>query len=191
MRVFLGGTVYGYDWRGELISRLKCEYFNPIVKNYTDSDRKREIYEREYCDFVLYVITNAISGVYSIAEAVDDSNKYPEKTIFCNLYSNLENHTMNNSLKQVEDMLKSNGAKVFHSLEEVANFLNKENETFISKLFDRLSNNPGLAEVEKSGKMIYYKDNTEGYKITVFSYLDRFFQIIYKNNKCIKFNELS
>ena len=31
----------------------------------------------------LYVLTPRMVGVYSIAEAVDDSNKRPEKTVFC------------------------------------------------------------------------------------------------------------
>ena len=44
------------------------------------------MYEREHCDFCLYVITPLMTGVYSIAEVTDDSNKRPEKTLFCVLH---------------------------------------------------------------------------------------------------------
>lgn len=40
MKVFLGGTCAGYDWRSKLIPLLKCDYFNPVVKNWTEERRK-------------------------------------------------------------------------------------------------------------------------------------------------------
>lgn len=90
MKVFLGGTCAGWKWRDELQPLLKCDYYNPIVKNWSEEDRLREVHERETSDYVLYGITNGIKGVYSIAEVVDDSNKRPEKTIFLNLYKTYE-----------------------------------------------------------------------------------------------------
>lgn len=131
MKVFLGGTCSGWPWRDVLQPLLKCEYYNPIVKNWSESDRLREVEERETADYVLYGITNGIKGVYSIAEVVDDSNKRPEKTLFLNLYresNNRDNKKMAHSLKAVEKLLESNGAKVFHSGEEVAEFLNAMSE---------------------------------------------------------------
>lgn len=125
MKVFLGGTCAGYDWRKELIPMLKCKYYNPIVKNWNENNRLREVKERETSDYVLYVITNRIKGVYSIAEVVDDSNKRPEKTLFCVLYDGVE-RKMAHSLKAVENLLIENGVKIFHSLEEIAEFLNNE-----------------------------------------------------------------
>lgn len=86
MKVFLGGTCSGPRWRDELITLLKCEYYNPIVKNWCEENRLREVQERETSDYVLYEITNGLRGVYSIAEVVDDSNKRPEKTLFLNMY---------------------------------------------------------------------------------------------------------
>lgn len=47
MRVFLGGTCSGYKWRDELIPMLSCNYYNPIVKNWCEDDRLREVNERE------------------------------------------------------------------------------------------------------------------------------------------------
>lgn len=127
MKVFLGGTCSGYDWRSKLIPLLKCDYYNPIVKNWSEGDRLREVNERETADFVLYVITNGIKGVYSIAEVVDDSNKRPDQTIFVNLYKpdgSYESKQMDKSLKAVEKLLESNFVMTFKSLEEAADYLN-------------------------------------------------------------------
>ena len=129
MKVFLGGTCSGWSWRDELQPLLKCRYYNPIVKNWSEEDRLREVHERETSDYVLYGITNGIKGVYSIAEVVDDSNKRPEKTLFLNLYEaddRVFTQQMSKSLKAVENLLKSNGVKVFDSIKEVAEFLNNE-----------------------------------------------------------------
>lgn len=129
MRVFLGGTCAGWRWRDELQPLLKCEYYNPIVKNWSEEDRLREVRERETCDFVLYGITNDIKGVYSIAEVVDDANKRPEKTVFLNLYSATRasaTKQMAHSIKAVENLLKANGVRCFHSIFEVAAFFNEK-----------------------------------------------------------------
>jgi hypothetical protein len=133
MKVFLGGTCSGWKWRDELQPLLKCSYYNPIVKNWSEEDRLREVHERETSDYVLYGITNGIRGVYSIAEVVDDSNKRPEKTLFLNLYNidkefphRSEYKQMSKSLKAVESLLKSNSVLVFDSIEAVAEFLNSK-----------------------------------------------------------------
>lgn len=132
MKVFLGGTCAGWKWRDKLIPMLKCDYYNPVVKNWCEEDRVREVQERETADYVLYVITSGMKGVYSIAEVVDDSNKRPEKTLFCNLYMDKElaqnltgyRKQMAHSLAATENLLKSNGVEVFHTLEAVAAYLN-------------------------------------------------------------------
>lgn len=99
------------------------------MKNWSEEDRLREVHERETSDYVLYGITNGIKGVYSIAEVVDDSNKRPEKTLFLNLYKEDDREftkKMNHSLQATENLLKANGVKVFNSIKEVAEFLNKQ-----------------------------------------------------------------
>ena len=83
MKVFLGGTCNESIWRQNLIKMLKIDYFNPVVDDWNEEAYQRELFERNNCDFVLYVITPKMMGVYPIAEAVDDSNKRPEKTIYC------------------------------------------------------------------------------------------------------------
>lgn len=125
MKVFLGGTCSGYRWRDELIPMLKCNYFNPMTKGWNEDKRQLEVKERENADYVLYVITADIKGVYSIAEVVDDSNKRPEKTIFCVLEKNM-NYKMMHSLNAVKNLVAKNGATVCIDLKSVANFLNKK-----------------------------------------------------------------
>lgn len=130
VKVFLGGTCAGWKWRDDLQPLLKCDFYNPIVKNWSEKDKLREVNERETADYVLYGITNGIKGVYSIAEVVDDSNKRPEKTLFLNLYKeDKRGYTkqMSHSLKAVENLLKMNGVKCFDTIEAVAKFLNKSN----------------------------------------------------------------
>lgn len=127
MKVFLGGTCNGSTWRESLIKLLKIDYFNPVVEEWTLDAAQEEIYQREICDYCLYVVTPRMTGIYSIAEAVDDSNKRPEKTILCILEEDGEyefKHEARKSLRMVEKMVKRNGAKVFFNLYEVAEFLN-------------------------------------------------------------------
>ena len=116
MKVFLGGTCNGSNWREKLIPKLKIDYFNPLVSNWDKKAQLNEIKEKNKADFLLFVITPLMTGVYSIAEVVDASNKKPEKTILCIL--NEENgkkwtKSQRNSLSAVEDLVHSNGALMF------------------------------------------------------------------------------
>lgn len=122
-KVALMGTCNESTWREELIPMLDIGYFNPVVEDWTPECQEEEIKQRETCDFVLYVITSEMEGVYSIAEVVDDSNKRPEKTVFCFLEDGFEEHQIK-SLKQVVKMVEDNGAEVCSSLEDVASCLN-------------------------------------------------------------------
>ncbi len=140
-RVFLGGTCSDSTWREELISMLEIEYYNPVVKNWTPECMEEEIKQRKLCNYVLYVITPLMQGVYSIAEVVDDSNKRPDKTIFCVIENDWEGVEFGmsyvredvkftkgqlKSLNQVKKMVKENGATVCDNLQDVADFLNKD-----------------------------------------------------------------
>lgn len=131
-KVFLGGTTNKTDWRDKLIKDLKLDYFNPVVEDWNEKAQKEEIKQRKECDYVLYVITPKMEGVYSIAEVVDDSNKRPEKTIFCYLTDDdgkeFNKHQLK-SLDMVMEMVTENGGRSFKSLGEVADYLNfKKNE---------------------------------------------------------------
>ncbi|WP_122639856.1 nucleoside 2-deoxyribosyltransferase domain-containing protein [Romboutsia sp. Marseille-P6047] len=140
-KVFLGGTCNGSTWREELIELLEIDYFNPVVDDWTEERMKEEIRQRETCDYCLYVITPRMTGVYSIAEVVDDSNKRPERTVFCVLKEDVNpalnyttaigtsthiyfNKGQLKSLEQVGKMVRKNGGKYFRTLEDVAEYLN-------------------------------------------------------------------
>ena len=128
-KVFLGGTCNESTWRDELIPMLKIGYFNPVVEDWTPECMAEEIKQREKCDYVLYVITPKMIGVYSIAEVVDDSNKQPEKTFFVTLPKDQEKIFTKGqlkSLKSVADMVVKNGGQVTDSLIEIAELLNRD-----------------------------------------------------------------
>lgn len=145
-KVFLGGTCNESKWRDKLIPMLKIDYFNPVVEDWNEECYQEELRQREICDYCLYVITPLMTGVYSIAEVVDDSNKRPDKTIFCLLNKDLNkdcddtiitNISMQpiffsegqmRSLDRVGKMVERNGGKYFKSLKDVANYLNEEGE---------------------------------------------------------------
>ncbi len=124
MKVFLGGTCGSSTWRNELIPMLKIDYFNPVVEDWTPECQEQEIIERKTCDIVLYTITPEMEGVYSIAEVVDDSNKRPEKTMFCLLGEDKFSEGALRSLKAVEKMVKENGVYITSNLENLACLLN-------------------------------------------------------------------
>jgi len=134
-KVYLGGTCNNSKWREDLIKMLKIDYFNPVVPDWTAECMEEEIKQRGLCDYCLYVITPNMTGVYSIAEVIDDSNKRPEKTIFCVLKKDSKEYDEEatkgfseeqiRSLGNVGKIVKKNGGIFFMSLEDVANYLNK------------------------------------------------------------------
>jgi len=129
-KVFLGGTCNDSQWREKLIPKLQIGFFNPVVPDWTEECYQEELKQRKECDYCLYVITPLIAGVYSIAEVIDDSNKRPEKTIFCYLETD-DIATFKNpllkSLSKVGQMVKDNGGTWLTSLDDIATFLNQNN----------------------------------------------------------------
>ncbi len=130
-KVFLGGTCNESTWRELLISRLEIDFFNPVVDDWTPECMDEELKQREICDFVLYNITPLMTGVYSIAEVIDDSNKQPEKTIFC--YSPGDGGEyfsvgQKKSLDAVGKMVLRNGGLFLDDLNAVAEYLNNFKE---------------------------------------------------------------
>ena len=154
MKVFLGGTCNESTWREVLIPMLNIDYFNPVVEDWTPDCMEEEIRQREKCDFVLYVITPRMTGVYAIAEVVDDSNKRPDKTLFCILESDGEdrfNKAQLKSLSQVYTMVSKNGVICVESLEDLAFFINpimprQDDESFNDQGIETSLNTSGHGE---------------------------------------------
>ncbi len=127
MKVFLGGTIAGSKWRDYLMPKLNIEYFNPVVDEWKEEDHKKEIYEREHCDYCLYVISPKMIGWYSLAEVVDDSFKKSDKTIYCYLLKDGDKEFTESQIRELEllgKIVESNGAIWKYSLDEIADYLN-------------------------------------------------------------------
>ena len=127
MKVFLGGTVNGSDWRDRLIPELDIDYFNPVVKDWDDEAYQRELFERQNCDFCLYVITPKMTGYYALAEVVDDSYKRPDRTLYCFLEKDEDkcfSEEEIESLKILGEQVKENGGNWLPTLDAIAKFLN-------------------------------------------------------------------
>ena len=181
IKVFLGGTCEGCypesewnneeldfskDWRKKLVSMLDLnvvEYFNPVVDDWNDEAQQKEIEYRKNCDICLYAITNEIKGVYSIAEIIDDSNKRPDKTIFCNLYGNIDdiNVQMIKSLDATAEMVIRNNGLVMRDLKNVAIYINNLERPLIYK---EKVNKKRLDMIEKikKGKAVQQKCKSNG-----------------------------
>ena len=155
MKVFLGGTCANSTWREKLIPMLKCDYFNPVVEDWTPECQENEEREKKICDYHLYVITPKMKGVFSIAEAVNDSRALDMgKCIFCMIKEEDDRdweQSEYKSLIAVSKMVANNGGVIFGSLNDVAEYLNKE--------YDRLE--IMTKEKEDEAKYGYYKKRTE------------------------------
>jgi len=127
-KVFLGGTCNESQWREKLIiPNLTIDYFNPVVKMWTDEAQQEELKQREECDYVLYMITPKMTGVYSIAEGVDDSNKQPEKIVFCFITQDEDYYfdaAQIKSLEAVGKMIVRNNGTWFKDIDSLIDYLN-------------------------------------------------------------------
>ena len=126
-RVFLGGTCNNSTWREELIPLLTTGYFNPVVSDWIPECQAEEILQRAECDVVLYVLTPKMTGVYSVAEVVDDSHRRPHKTVLVVLMRDGDDTFtphQQKSLTRTMALVEGNGVPTFLALEDAANFIN-------------------------------------------------------------------
>ena len=93
--------------------------------------QKKELEEREKCDFNLYVIEDL--SLYSIAEVVDDSNKRPKKTFLLFFESKFNNKHLK-AIQHIEEMVRNNGSYIIKDFNELINYLNNlKYKTFFSR----------------------------------------------------------
>ncbi|UZR95725.1 hypothetical protein [Chondrinema litorale] len=144
-KVFLGGVGNESSWREQIIPNLTIGYVDPLQEDNTHqkqsgyaplSKPRVSVNNAMYtsanaaantCDFLLYVITPLMQGFYLIPALIEDSNKKPEKTLFCAVFE--ENHKLftphqKKSLEATGKMVERNGGRWLKSLDEVVNFLN-------------------------------------------------------------------
>ena len=140
MKVFLGGTVNGSNWREYIIPRLKIDYFDPVVTVWNDEAYELELYEKRHATYCLYVVTPKLTGYFSIAEVVNDAFHKPDQTIFCYLKED-QNYAFNdlelNTLDDLGQNILKNGGTWLRNLDEVISFLNQHVE---SENYDEIDN---------------------------------------------------
>ncbi|MFT6500987.1 MAG: hypothetical protein ACJASQ_001097 [Crocinitomicaceae bacterium] len=127
MKVFLGGTVNQSKWRHKVMEQLRIDYFDPVVDDWNDAAYERELSERRFCDYLLYVITPKMTGYYAVAEVTDDSYHRPDRTIYCYLSEDGEDTFSEDQIlefEQLGEVVKKNGGAWFRNLDEVVSFLN-------------------------------------------------------------------
>ena len=128
MKVFLGGTCAESKWRDYIIPKLKCDYFNPVVDDWTPECQEIEEKEKEICDYHLYVITPKMKGVFSIAEATNDSVHMGGRCVFCVTKEEDDRDWTEGELKSLKatgNLIAKNGGKVVDTLDEVVEYLNE------------------------------------------------------------------
>ncbi len=135
-KVFLGGTTNfsdnEKDWRNYVSKNITCNYFNPIVNDWTPECRVEEEKQKLICNIHLYVITPQIHGVFSIAEVVESvmTNFYTQKNktvIFCFLkdyYDKSFDERQIKSLNATCELLKKYNCVICKSLKDVVNTIN-------------------------------------------------------------------
>lgn len=119
--VFLGGTCADSTWRDELMPKLDkagVTYFNPIVSDWNEEAQNKEKRMRQNCTLVLCVITKEMTGVYSIAEAVDSAYQRGTDCIFCVIKDGFDEGQVK-SLKAVSDLIELRGGTVAVSLDDI------------------------------------------------------------------------
>lgn len=127
MKVFLGGTCNGSKWREYIMPLLMCDYFNPVVEDWTPECQENEEREKAICDYHLYVITPKMKGVFSIAEAVNDSVKMGDRCVFCVTMEADDREWTDSEVRSLDAttrLIESNGASIVRNLDEVVLFLN-------------------------------------------------------------------
>lgn len=159
MKIGLFGTCNNSTWRDEMIPFLKADgidYFNPVVDDWNEDSIKEEEKQKSICDYLLFVITSEMVGVYSIAEIVDASYKYPNKCIFV-CFESYKNKKFNSncfhSLKATGNLLKNNNVDTFFysSESDIITFI-LEIEILLEKKSNKIFNllNKELEDIGKT-----------------------------------------
>jgi len=136
--IFLGGACGNSSWRDRLIPALQehnITYFNPVVTDWNEEAMEIEEREKENSKFRLYVLSPRTYGYYSIAEAVDDSNKCPEKVIFYIMEEDGATEYSESLLKhlnKVKDIVGSNGGYVAEDFPDIVDYVLENTQPLIA-----------------------------------------------------------
>ena len=112
-KVFLGGTCNDSTWRDSLIRLIDVDFFNPVVDDWTPACQAIEMDEKDNkCNIHLYVITKEMTGVFSIAEAMDSVHNKNVRTILHVIPNGFDERQLK-SLKAVVDLVNLRGGVAY------------------------------------------------------------------------------
>lgn len=114
-KVFLGGTCSGANWREKLAVDIGAdiELFDPVVDDWTpECQAIEEIEKRFKCSIHLYLITSDMTGVFSIAEAIESAMTLGKLCIFHVIPAGFDDGQIK-SLQAVADMVKKHGGVAY------------------------------------------------------------------------------
>lgn len=137
--VYLGGTCINspflWDWRTDFIRMLddSVSYYDPFIRKWEDhpsdvnktenNDNKRK--ESKYC---VFVFTSDIIGLYSVAQAVEDSIKRDNGTVlvaFIDYRKKFdEDKHFIRSMHSALELCESNGAIICESIQDMVKIIN-------------------------------------------------------------------
>lgn len=137
--VYLGGTCINspflWDWRNDFIRMLddSINYYDPFIRKWENpqsdvnktetNDIKRK--ESKYC---VFVFTSDIIGVYSVAQAVEDSIKRANGTViiaFVDYRKKFGDDVhFKRSMMSALELCESNGAIICESIQDIAKIIN-------------------------------------------------------------------
>lgn len=128
-KVFLGGTTAGPDWRPEIIPYLSVPFFNPVVPDWNTEVQAEEERQKQKCGISLYVLTPFMTGVFSIAEIMEDTmERRKGLTVVCLLADyagqSMERKGTKRSVEAVIAMAAKHGAIITNSLKDAAAAVN-------------------------------------------------------------------
>lgn len=122
-RVFIAGRGDYGNWRSD-IKRLLGEAVDTIESAGRGMiNAQRDAFEKEHADSIVFVITPSALSTFDLANAVNESNKRPEKTIVCFLSAGSEwmhDPRRYAELAEIRAILEANGATCVNSLTEIA-----------------------------------------------------------------------
>ncbi|MGH1366612.1 MAG: hypothetical protein ACRBF0_23835 [Calditrichia bacterium] len=124
--VFVAGRGDYGNWRST-IKRLLTD--NVVIAESSGRglvNAQHDAFEKEHADAIVFVITPSALSTFDLANAVNESNKRPEKTIVCFLSAG--NEWMHDprryaELSEIRAILESNGARCLNSLSELADII--------------------------------------------------------------------
>lgn len=129
-KVFLGGTTAGEDWREKIKPNIRCDYFDPFIRDgeWTEENFKEELEERKLiCSHFVYVYTPASVGMYTIAEMVEDSILRTKQTMVCFLEKDGDatfDEQQKASIDKVKRMIAHYHNNIYDNLDDLLSAIN-------------------------------------------------------------------